>query len=221
MIKNFSKFSKDVLNESVAPFEIPTLISPDSAYWQKAFDFFKKETGKDLVNFKWVFKDNDINEGIWPENFVVALFSASPTLSRYKGFIEYIKNFLSEGNLEYIPGDHDGDFMTTNNSLSNSKALYNTWVKHFYMPIKNAVVTKNFSSISIKGMEQFEERMQIYTMDLDTDWKNFFGTIQVALQPVSSDAIPTQQEPTPTRSKNKAPQVKKQSAGYVLPSTFK
>lgn len=231
MIKTFEQFSTvSQVNEGEADMYAPdrTFISPDSSYWQKTINFFKQETGKDLTTFKWVFQDNNIENAIIPQNFVIALLSSSPVTSKYKGMIDYLKDFLSQGNLKYETGRGE-DYVSGGLSLQNSKALYKIWVDYFYNPIKKAIQTKNFDSINPTGMESFEERMHIFSMDFDSDWSQFFSTIKLGLQPVETT---TQQpiSPEPQQQNTQMPQrpvqqktgvSPKQKTTYTLPTSFK
>jgi|688.fasta_scaffold31421_3 hypothetical protein len=231
MIKTFEQFNTNQeLNEGEIGMYMPnnTFISPDSSYWQKAINFFKAETGKDLTSFKWVFQDSNVDSSIIPQNFIVALLGSSPVTSKYKGMIDYLKDFLSQGNMKYEVGNGP-DYVTVGaNSLQNSGAIYKIWIDHFYLPIKKAVQTKNFDSITPTGMESFEERMHIFNMDFDSDWAQFFSTIKIGLQPVevqvsaqpASQTMPQQQ----TQAKVAQPKSsggKKSSGSYSLPTSFK
>jgi len=228
MIKKFQQFSDSLaINESISEmYRENFLISPDSSYWQKAFDYFKKETGKDLSQFRWVFNENKPTSGIWPQNFVVALMSSSPVLSKYKGLIGYIKDFISEGNLSYYRGDTSDNYVNTSaSSLQNSASLFNLWTKYFYEPIKKAAQTRNLDSITQKGMGDFEERMQIFSMDYDSDWSQFFSAMKLALQPVESGTAPQQQEqPQQQDATKQKPVARKERASgeeFKLPTSFK
>lgn len=230
MIKTFEQFNTVLpVNEGEVGMYIPdrTFISPDSSYWQKTINFFKQETGKDLTTFKWVFQDNNIENAIIPQNFVIALLSSSPVTSKYKGMIDYLKDFLSQGNLKYETGNGE-DYVSGGLSLQNSKALYKIWVDHFYGPIKKAIQTKNFDSINPTGMESFEERMHIFSMDFDSDWSQFFSTIKLGLQPVEAEAAPQPvsqvmpQQQTQAKAAQPRPAGRAKSGGsYSLPTSFK
>jgi len=228
MIKRFQDFNRSfAINESNGDlYRENFLISPDSSYWQKAFDYFKKETGKDLNQFKWVFNENMPTSGIWPQNFVVALMSSSPVLSKYKGLIGYIKDFISEGNLSYYRGDTKDNYVNpSQGSLVNSAALFNIWTKYFYEPLKKAAETRNLDSITQKGMSDFEERMGIFLMDYDSDWSQFFSAIKLALQPVESGAAQQNQVQSQQQAaaKQKPVAKKERTSGeeFKLPTSFK
>lgn len=187
MLKRFDEFSENQrLNEGSYSMNLEeNIISPDSSYWMKAINYFKTETQKDLTKFNWVFKDNDPkNGGIIPQNFIIALLSASPVTSKYKSVIEYIKDMILQEDLSYSAKYGDDFVQQGNNSLQNSKALYKIWINYFYEPIKRAVQTKNFDSITLDGMADFEERMWIFNADLDSDWKQFFAAIKMGLQTI-------------------------------------
>lgn len=231
MIKTFEQFNISTqINESVDMYDPDhCFISTESSYWQKAINFFKTETGKDLTAFKWVFQDNNIENAIIPQNFVVALMANSPVTSRYKGMIDYIKNFLSSGNMNYYSGIGKDYVRKSSNSLQNSAALYKIWVDYFYTPIKKAIQTKNFDSISLTGMEPFEERMSIFFMDYDSDWEQFFSTIRLGLQPVEAEPVQQvttmpQRQSAPTQQAQSKPRSdggSKPKASYSLPTSFK
>lgn len=231
MIKTFEQFNISAqINESIDMYDPDhSFISAESSYWQKAINFFKAETGKDLTSFKWAFEDNNIDNSIIPQNYVVALMTNSPVTSKYKGMIDYIKNFLSSGNMSYYSGRIGKDFVLhASNSLQNSAALYKIWVDYFYIPIKNAIQTKNFDSISMTGMEPFEERMSIFSMDFDSDWEQFFSTIRLGLQPVEAETaqpvttMPQQKSASTQQAQNKPRSGgAKPNASYSLPTSFK
>lgn len=226
MIKKFEQFHFGSINEGVIEMgEDPTVISPDSSYWQKAVDLFRSETGKDLKSFKWVFQGSNNEGAIIPENFIIALLASSPILSKYKGMISYVKDFLSQGNLSYEAGTGADYVHAGANSLQNSAALYKIWINYFYTPIKNAAQTKNFDSITPSGMEPFEERMHIFSMDFDSDWSQFFSALKLGLQPVESVGSTSPQAPIQAPTTQKAPTQKpasspKAKAGYSLPTSF-
>jgi len=209
MIRNFEQFEKLIaLNEGDMMDGEEFAISTDSSYWQKAVDFFKTETGKDLRQFRSVFVKNSPSEGILPQRLVVELFRGSPVTSKYTTFISELETVINDDDLSYYSGigapstDVVGSRSAGSySSLNNSKALYKIWVDYFYIPVKNAIQSKNFSSISMEGMSDFEDRMRIYTVDLDTDWKALFRAFRVSLEAESKNVnvAQTEEAPAPTQ----------------------
>lgn len=221
MIKTFEQYNSiGMINEGLM--NKGTSISPKSAFWQKAIDLFKNETGKDLKQFNWVFVDGNTESGIWPQWLVVALFKGSPMLSKYKTFIKEFETILNDDDLSYHSGVGSPSTFTVGSAgldLNNSEALYMIWIEYFYLPIKDAIQKNNFNTISIEGMEDFEERMKIYTLDLDSDWKNFFRSLRISLESVSEPAPQEVQQTQPVSTSQPATKPTPSKAQPTQPST--
>lgn len=197
MLKTFEQYSstKSINEAQTDLYNKAAVISPESAYWQKAVDFYKKETGKDLFQIKWVFEDGNIENGIWPHWLVVAIFKNSTFFSKFSVFTSELETILNDGDLRYYTGvgSASTDLVGPADSLQNSRGLYKIWIDYFYMPIKKAIETKNFSAISLEGMKEFEDRMHIYTLDLDSDWKDLFRALRVSLETAAGIQTTTEQ----------------------------
>lgn len=229
MIRNFEEFEKFIaLNEGDMQDDEEFAISTDSSYWQKAVDFFKEETGKDLRQFRSVFVKNSPSEGILPQRLAVELFKESPVTSKYTTFITELETVIDDDDLSYysgmgapstdVVGSRSGGSYS---SLNNSKALYKIWVDYFYIPVKNAIQSKNFSSISMEGMSDFEDRMRIYTLDLDSDWKALFRAFRVSLEAESKNVNVAQTEETPAPTQTQTQQRTQPTATSTSKSSTK
>jgi hypothetical protein len=214
MIKTFQQFyrpiNEDLLDAEVEIWSENAYISKKSAFWRDSLDYFKKETGSDLTKFNWVFKDKNPSGDINAANFIVALMQNSTVMGKkYQATIDGILELLTDGDLNYH-SKAGGDSTYVNmsvNAYNNSEALFTIWVNYFYEPLKKAIVSKDFSAISMDGMKDFEERMELYTADFDSDWKKFFADLRKDLQYVAQyQNVPLSDAPsTPASSAPAAP----------------
>lgn len=210
MIKTFEQFNNDEINQyplnesAESVYATFTYISPDSRHYIEAENLFKKETGKDLKRFSWVYQQENPSLAICPPKFIVALMSVSPTFKNYLPVVNYINEILQQDDIGYDTGvfnwSIDSDKISTiawnRNQMDNAKIVYNIWVNYFYIPIKNAILTKQYSSINYENMANFVRVMNWGFWNSKSDWVQFFASIraQIELAAKNEELLTSQQQ---------------------------